>query len=417
MTVTEHDDALAAQREHDRQRAQYARAARKRRQPQTTATTTATAAPALRRSDDDSNSSEICNEHASDEGGHARASAAARTQDVDDYIAANRNPNTHAAYTSTYRQFVRWARDIEDPRRSAAATIDVDRPNATDIALYLRYIVETRHATAATMTAALAGVADHIRYAVTATYNPCADARVTQMRAALVPHAKPGQQKKEITWAHLAAIHAATVAAGDMLSARDSCMFMLAYFDTLRISEVARMDRCDVTFDIDEKTSTPRMRVFINRLCKNDSERKGHERLVLYTTNGKHCVARQMRAYIAAMQRLTPTTRPLFTTDAGERMQVDTPRGRLRHWMTAIGVVDVDRYGFHSLRAGGVTDAARAGVEARHIKEHGNWKSEAHQRYARASENDRAIVAAAIGGRLTAAAKLKTHTTSHAHTQ
>jgi hypothetical protein len=123
-----------------------------------------------------------------------------------------------------------------------------------------------------------------------------------------------------------------------------------------------------------------------------------------------------MRTYITAMQRLTPTATPLFTTDAGNRMRVDTPRGRLRYWLTATGVVDVERYGFHSLRAGGVTDAARAGVDARHIKEHGNWKSEAHQRYARASENDRAIVAAAIGGRLTAAAKLTTHTTSRAHT-
>ena len=35
-----------------------------------------------------------------------------------------------------------------------------------------------------------------------------------------------------------------------------------------------------------------------------------------------------------------------------------------------------DRYGLHSLRAGGATAAANAGVQDRLFKRHGRWKSE-----------------------------------------
>jgi len=139
MTTAARDDAWAAQHEHDQQQEQYERATRKRRRAQTTTTTAAaTATATLQRDHDDgdvSDDTDTRDEEVPSEDTRARASAAARTQDVDDYIAANRNPNTHAAYTSTYRQFMRWARDVEDSRRSAAAAIDVDRPSATDIAL------------------------------------------------------------------------------------------------------------------------------------------------------------------------------------------------------------------------------------------------------------------------------------------
>jgi len=162
-TAAERDDARAAQCEHDRQREQYERATRKRRHPQTAPTAAMTTVPPLRYSSNDSTvrDDEMRDECAPDENARARASAAARTQDVDDYIVAHRNANTSATYASAFRQFAiaRRARDVEDVRRmrSAAAAIDINRPNATGIALYLRYIVEVRHATAATMTLALAG--------------------------------------------------------------------------------------------------------------------------------------------------------------------------------------------------------------------------------------------------------------------
>ena len=39
-------------------------------------------------------------------------------------------------------------------------------------------------------------------------------------------------------------------------------------------------------------------------------------------------------------------------------------------------VIDVSVFGVHSLRSGGATAAANAGVPDRHLKGHGRWKSE-----------------------------------------
>jgi hypothetical protein len=64
-------------------------------------------------------------------------------------------------------------------------------------------------------------------------------------------------------------------------------------------------------------------------------------------------------------------------------MSTETPRGRLKRWLELIGVADSSEYGFHSLRTAGATDAAKAGVSERHIKAHGNWKSDAVRRYMR----------------------------------
>ena len=70
-------------------------------------------------------------------------------------------------------------------------------------------------------------------------------------------------------------------------------------------------------------------------------------------------------------------------------MSPDTPRGRLKAWLELIGVEEITEYGFHSLRAAGATDAARAGAEEREIKAHGNWKSDAVKLYIRQSTRDR----------------------------
>jgi hypothetical protein len=78
-------------------------------------------------------------------------------------------------------------------------------------------------------------------------------------------------------------------------------------------------------------------------------------------------------------------------------MSEDTPRGRLKHWLQLTGVEDASEYGFHSLRAGGATDAAKSGVEERHIKAHGNWKSDAVRVYICLDTEERLMASAAIG--------------------
>ncbi len=61
-------------------------------------------------------------------------------------------------------------------------------------------------------------------------------------------------------------------------------------------------------------------------------------------------------------------------------------------------VDDVSKYGVHSLRSGGATAAANAGISDRHFKRHGRWKSEtAKDGYVKDSLDSRLQVSKSIG--------------------
>jgi hypothetical protein len=146
--------------------------------------------------------------------------------------------------------------------------------------------------------------------------------------------------------------------------------------------------------------------VHVNRMAKNDFKRVRHERLVgERAPSVKLCMVPEMRAYRAATmpKGLQGTRTPLFTNvnEDGERISEDAPRGRFKHWLQLTGVEDASAYGFHSLRGGGATDAAKSGVEERHIKVHGNWKSDAVRVYIRLNTEERLMASgsAAIGDR------------------
>ena len=78
-------------------------------------------------------------------------------------------------------------------------------------------------------------------------------------------------------------------------------------------------------------------------------------------------------------------------------MSVSTPRGRLHHWLKEIGEKKPTVCGFHSLRAGATTASAKAGVSERHIKQHGNWASDAVRVYIRMDDADRLRASGALG--------------------
>jgi integrase len=138
------------------------------------------------------------------------------------------------------------------------------------------------------------------------------------------------------------------------------------------------------------------MKVYVNPLCKNDKERKGHERLVMERKERKICPVRAMREYL---EEATPGRAgdQLFPTEEGGKMSVDTPRGRLHYWLRKAGVEREKEYGFHSLRAGAATASAKAGVPEEQIKLHGNWKSDAVRKYIRPDREDRLKASGALG--------------------
>lgn len=339
-----------------------------------------------------------------------------RREELQRFIQTNRNQNTSAAYLSAWRQFERWTLTVENKTRRAEDAVDLARPQEEDVAAYMRYLVTVKCSPMTSVAMAMAGIADRVRFVTTEDYHPCRGRLVDAMRNTLTPMATASQQKQEMAWpmlkriAELAAItakgtaEAAAAAGGAMrhVALRDRCMFMLAYHAFLRASEVVRLKRGDITFTMEEVDGVRMtvMRVHVDRMAKNDKERKGHDRLVgERAPEDPLCMVRCMEEYLAGTNDV-PGGAPLFMTEAGAKMSGDTPNGRLKVWLRALHLpeTDVSTYGFHSLRAGAATEAARAGVHERHIKLHGNWKSDAVRVYIRPDVSDRLRVSGALGG-------------------
>lgn len=314
------------------------------------------------------------------------------------FIAEHRNANTRASYAAQWRLFCRWAEESVNPTRAAAARIDLERPTEYDVAAYCHHLVEQRGTAMSTVNVAIAAIRDHLALRETPDYHPWRGHVIKQMLAVLTPRATPSKQKDELAGAQIEALLQANADAKTRVARRDACMIQLAYHVLLRASEVARMDCGDVTFmdELVDGRVCKVMRIHVNRLSKNDAERRGHDRLVLERdAQAEHCLVRRMREYMARLDNKASNA-PLFPREDGGRMSADTPRHRLHHWLAAAGATKPKQYGFHSLRAGGASDAARAGVQERTIKAHGNWASSVVQVYIRPTLDDRLAVSRAL---------------------
>ena len=350
---------------------------------------------------------------------HALASQQAEERyerEAKQWVQQHRNANTSAAYAGAWRRFEQWAREVETPRRDGAA-VDTKRPRAHDIALYMRYMHEAQDAKAGTREQALAAIADRLAYErdKDASYDPCNSRLVQSTMAVLLPLSRPVQQKAALTpqqqeevietiWEH-------PDEAPQWMLLRDALLLQLAWHAMMRTSEIARMTCADVQ-EVDATTSTTgrskALRVWINPLSKNDSRRKGHERLVAQSTgskahNERHCPVLLLRQYSLAKQEAgvrSGAKDPLFPTVTGSFMSADTPRGRLKRWLArtpSLQGADISQYGFHSLRSGAATAAASAGVSTRLIMQQGNWRSTVVEGYIRPNNTERLTVSTALG--------------------
>lgn len=197
-----------------------------------------------------------------------------------EFIATHRNKNTTATYASAWRQFARWVSEVENVRRKEGEQMDVERPEEAEVAAYMRYVVVVKGSPISSMNGALAAIVDHLKYTLSANYNPCQGKLVEAMRQVLVPLARPAEQKKEMDWSLLERIARVARTQTEQgtddrerwRATRDRCMFMLAYYCLLRGSEVARMKRKDISFRIEhlepDEPPTKVMAVHVDRLSE-----------------------------------------------------------------------------------------------------------------------------------------------------
>ena len=152
---------------------------------------------------------------------------------------------------------------------------------------------------------------------------------------------------------------------------------LLAFSAFLRFDELSKLRCCDLSF------ADAVLSVHVSS-SKTDQFRQG-DTVVIARTGNITCPVAMLERYITAAEISLSSDLLLFrgvvNTAKGERLR---PSGGLSYtrmrelFLAKLSQLGYDRtqFGLHSLRAGGATAAASAGVPDRLFKRHGRWRSE-----------------------------------------
>ncbi|KAL5473775.1 hypothetical protein EMCRGX_G028330 [Ephydatia muelleri] len=186
--------------------------------------------------------------------------------------------------------------------------------------------------------------------------------------------AKPKVRKEPVTADILKAMVEAAGSAPSLTEVRLLAVCLVAFAGFMRCDELIRLRCEDITFNAEG--------MIINIVSsKTDQYREGSS-LVIARTGGLTCPVGMMEKYF--LMDHTPKAcvfRGISVTKEGERLRktgglsYTRLRELLLQKITQLGY-DPKAFGMHSLRAGGATAAANAGVPDRLFKRHGRWKSE-----------------------------------------
>ena len=189
--------------------------------------------------------------------------------------------------------------------------------------------------------------------------------------------AKPKVRKEPVTAGMLAAWVEGLDPNPSLTDVRLITVALLAFAAFLRYNELAKLRCCDI------QVSQQSMSIQITS-SKTDQYRVGNSILVA-RSGSPACPVAMLERYVA-LAGLSYTSklrlfRGIVHTRGGERLRAagSLSYTRMRELLLAklaqLGY-DPKLFGLHSLRAGGATAAANAGVADRLFKHHGRWRSE-----------------------------------------
>ncbi|XP_020908588.1 uncharacterized protein LOC110246574 [Exaiptasia diaphana] len=113
---------------------------------------------------------------------------------------------------------------------------------------------------------------------------------------------------------------------------------------------------------------------------KNDQRRSGSA-ISIASTGSVYCPVSLTRRFILRAGLLSGplfrecVSRGVVKSLSSKALSYASARSQVLSAFTAIGL-DAKKFGLHSLRAGGASAAARAGIPGRLISSHGGWKSD-----------------------------------------
>ena len=189
--------------------------------------------------------------------------------------------------------------------------------------------------------------------------------------------AKPKVKKEPVTVDILSALVDSFGQFPTLTDIRLGAIALLSFAAFLRYDEVAKLRCCDITF------TSESMSVVI-KSSKTDQYRQG-DVVPVARTGTATCPLKMIEHYYKLGEIAHDSSLPLFrgvtSTKHGQRLRVagSLSYTRMRElFLAKLGELGLDasRFGLHSLRAGGATAAANAGVADRLFKRHGRWRSE-----------------------------------------
>ena len=192
--------------------------------------------------------------------------------------------------------------------------------------------------------------------------------------------ASPCVKKEPITadiMHKLVDFHCKDISVKNLLNVRTVTMCLVAFAGFLRFDELAKIKRGHISF------CNSHISIVIPS-SKTDQLRQGQS-VVVARLQSKYCPVNMLEKYISLAQVHDKDAfifRSLSATKLGYKLRDDNrPMGYTRVREVVIDalkpiVCDVSKYCIHSLRAGGASEAASAGVPDRLFKRHGRWKSE-----------------------------------------
>ena len=291
-------------------------------------------------------------------------------------------------YMGAFKRWKAWAK---------AHKLSVFPAESCHIALYLQHIGNQAKSKAAAEEAVNALNWVHSLAGMDSpASNPLVQATLQGLKRML---AQPVQKKRPITSEMLQEIATDANNHPTLANLRLATACLLAYSGFLRFDELIHVRVSDLVISPDM------MKIKIPR-SKTDQLRQGDEILVARSFTPR-CPVAMLEQYMVKGQIHLDDKEFLFRgiikTKFGGRLRpagslsYTTMRELFKKKLSTLGY-PAEEFGLHSLRAGGATAAANAGVPDRLFKRHGRWKSEtAKDGYVEDSIENRLAVSRKIG--------------------
>lgn len=283
-----------------------------------------------------------------------------------DFLVNSRSDNTSAKY---FNYFKKWENFITVQGGTALPASPIH------VALYLTDLID-KHYSYSVISSAMYS----IKWAH--SLKNCTDPTNNAFVMNLLESAKRSQskhivKKQPFTSESLISLCMKYSDSSDVIVVRDLCMIVLGFSAFLRYDEISNIHCNDV------KIYDDYFSLYIRR-SKTDQYRFGNE-IVISKGNSAACPLAMLTRYIALTEQSLTSQfylfRPCFRSKGVSRLvSKDKPLSYTRARECLVSrlkeVAGDLNLGLHSLRSGGATAAANAGVNDRCWKRHGRWKSE-----------------------------------------